>query len=116
MFIDNVEGLDIFKSMYNLLEHSINYSLALWNLLNYYRDKLNADTKAIVDNSRLSNNQTTASKYSEYKTKTIGRTAAHSCVLNTKVNTPSNNLGSFWRTLDFCIVRRLHNIRNIEKY
>ena len=40
-FIDNIEDLDIVMPMYNLLEHSNNYSMTSGSLWNYYRDEIN---------------------------------------------------------------------------
>ena len=42
-FVDDAEDLDIAMPMYNLLEHSDNYSMTSVTLPNYYRDELNDD-------------------------------------------------------------------------
>ena len=46
ILIDNAEGLDIFMSMYNLLEYIDNYSIILETLWNYYRDEIDVDDDA----------------------------------------------------------------------
>ena len=75
-FIDNAEDLDIFMSMYNLLEYSDNYSMTSGSLWTYYRDEINGDANENVNN-RINNNKTTTSKSFEYKTKLIGNTPDH---------------------------------------
>ena len=40
-FIDNVEDLDIFMPMYNLLECSDNYYMSSQSFWNYYRKEVN---------------------------------------------------------------------------
>ena len=49
-FIDSAEDLDIVMPMYNLLEYSDNYSMALRSLWNYYRDEINDDSNENVNN------------------------------------------------------------------
>ena len=57
--------------MYNLLEYSDNYSMALGSLWNYYRDEINDDGNENVNN-RINNYKTITIKSFEYKTKLIG--------------------------------------------
>ena len=47
-FIYNAEHLDIVMPMCNLLEYSDNYSMALRNLRNYYRDEVNDDENEVM--------------------------------------------------------------------
>ena len=61
--IENAEDLDIFMRMYNLLEYSHNYSMTLWSLWNYYRDK----TDDVYDNAP-------DGKSFAYKIKIVGST------------------------------------------
>ena len=62
--------------MYNLLEHSENYSLTSGSLWNYCRNEVNdyANENYPVGNYRINNNKTTTSKSFEYKTKITGST------------------------------------------
>ena len=48
IFIDNAEDLDIVIPMYNLLEHSDNYSMISGSLWNYYRDEVNDHAKIML--------------------------------------------------------------------
>ena len=49
--------------MYNLLEHSDNYSMRSGSLWNYYRDEVNDDVNEVnADYYRTNNNKTTASR------------------------------------------------------
>ena len=58
--------------MYNLLEHSNNYSITIGSLWNYYRNEVNNSANEIYDNdNKIDNSKTTKSKYFEYKTKII---------------------------------------------
>ena len=66
-FVCNAEDLDIVTLMYNLLKYSSNFSMTSGSFWNYYRDEVNDDVNETVADRRL--NQTTTSKYFEYKTK-----------------------------------------------
>ena len=58
-FVDNVEELDIFMSVYNLLEYSDNYSMTSGSLWNYYRDEVNdAANENDNANNKINNNET----------------------------------------------------------
>ena len=58
-FVDNVEELDIFMSVYNLLEYSDNYSMTSGSLWNYYRDEVNdAANENDNANNKINNNKT----------------------------------------------------------
>ena len=88
--------------IYNLLEYSNNCSMTSASLWNYYRDGANED--ANENNSacdyRISNNETTTSKYFEYQTKIIGNTANNNNYrLNTKVIVRLTYLFKFLRSL-----------------
>ena len=65
ILIDNAEGLDIFMSMYNLLEYIDNYSIILETLWNYYRDEID-----VVDDDA------SESKSCRQNAKIIGKTPA----------------------------------------
>ena len=57
--------------MYNLLEHSDNYSMTSGSLWNYYKDKVNdaANENNDAGNYGLNNNKTKTSRSSDSKTK-----------------------------------------------
>ena len=59
--VDNVEDLDILMPMYNLSEHSGNYSMISGSVWNYYRDEVNdtANKSNNVSNCKINNNKTT---------------------------------------------------------
>ena len=58
-FVDNVEELDIFMSVYNLLEYSDNYSMTSGSLWSYYRDEVNdAANENDNANNKINNNET----------------------------------------------------------
>ena len=58
--------------MYNLLEHSNNYSITSGSLWNYYRNEVNDSANEIYDNdNKIDNSKTTTNKYFENKTKII---------------------------------------------
>ena len=59
--IDNAEDLDMVMLMYNLLEYSLNYSVTLGKLWNYYRDEIDD----VDDNA-------SDGKSFKYKTKIVG--------------------------------------------
>ena len=59
--------------MYSLLEYSDNYSMASGSLWNYHRDEMNDDANTNnVASYRINNNETTASRFFEYRTKIWG--------------------------------------------
>ena len=60
-FIDKTEDLDIFMSMYNMLEYSDNYSIASGYLWKYYKDEVNehANENSVADNYKINNSKTT---------------------------------------------------------
>ena len=66
--IDNVEGLDVVKPMYNLIEYSKNFRKATGSLWNSHRDELSNDTK---DNNNLNKNVINSESF-KYKTSITG--------------------------------------------
>ena len=68
--------------MYNLLECSNNYSMT--------SDEVNGDASENndADNYRINCNETTTSKFFEYKAKIIGTTPAADNILDTEVVVP----------------------------
>ena len=68
IFIDNAEYLDIVMPIYNLLEHSENYSITSGSLWSYCRDEVKSDENEHNDagNYKISNNKTKTIKSFEY--------------------------------------------------
>ena len=58
-FIYSAKDLDIVMLMYNLLEHSDNYSMTSGYLCNYYSDEVNGSADENENNFRINNNKTT---------------------------------------------------------
>ena len=84
-FVNNAEDLEIIMPMYNLLEHSDNYSITSRSLWNLYKDKINDDANENnAANNRINNNKTMASKSFEYKTKLIGSMPNNRNILDTR--------------------------------
>ena len=71
-FVDNLKDLDFVTLMW----FSINYSITLGHLWNYYRDEVNdsANENNDANNYRRNNNKATISKSLEYKEKVIEST------------------------------------------
>ena len=106
-FIDNAEDLDIVMLMYNLLEHSDNYSMASRIMWNYFRDETNDDANENnAANNRINNNQTITSKSFEYKTKLRGNTPDVNNISDAEVVVSLKYLSDFWRSLDLPLINR----------
>ena len=107
-FIYNAEDLDIVMPMYNLLEHSDNYSMTSLNLGNYYRIDMNDDENENDNNNnkknRVSNSKTITSKSFKYKTKIIGSTPDKGNRINKKVVVPLKHQIDFWRSSDLLLI------------
>ena len=95
-FIDNAEDLDSVMSTYNLLEYSDNYSMTSGSLWNYYRDEANDNVNENnVDDYRINNNRTIASKSFEYETKLLRRKPNDNNILDAEVVVPLKYLSNF---------------------
>ena len=92
--------------MYDLLEHSDNYSMTSGSLWNYHRDEVSdlANENNDANNYRINNNKTATSKSFEYKTKLIGSTLNNNSRLNAEVVVPFKNLSNFWRSLNLLLI------------
>ena len=107
IFIDNAGDLDIVMPMYNLLEHSGNYSMASGGLWNYYKDEVNdsANESNDTSNFRINNAKTPTSKSFEYKTKLIGSSMPNNNKrLGAEVVAQLKYLSNFWRSLDLPLI------------
>ena len=94
-FIGNVENLDIFMPMYNLLEYSDNYSITSGSLWIYYKDEVNND----AGNYRINNNKIITSKSFEYKRKIIGKMSNNNSKLETEVVVLLKYLSNCWSSI-----------------
>ena len=104
--VDNVEDLDILMPMYNLSEHSGNYSMTSGSVWNYYSDEVNdtANKSNNVSNCKIKNNKTTTSKSFEYKTELIGSTPNNNSRLIAQFVVSLNYLNNFWRSLHLSLI------------
>ena len=90
--IDNAKDIDIVMPMYNLIEHSDNYSKTSGSLWEYTKDipAVN-NNNAIID---FTNNNLTDS----FKVKITGQTG-YNGTKNVEIMVPLKYLSNFWRTL-----------------
>ena len=88
--------------MYNLLEHSDNYSTTPRSFWNCYRDEINNDANENFNNKIY--NKTITSKFFEYKTKLIESTPDDDNTLDAGVVVPLKYLSNFWRFLDLPLI------------
>ena len=109
-FFEDADDLDIFMSMYNLLEYSKNYRKTIGSLYNYYRDELTND-----DNHNLANINVVNSEAFKYENKITGNTynvdaAAQGYGVNkngtqkVEFAIPLKYLGNFWRALNIPLI------------
>ena len=103
-FIGNAEDLDIVILMYNLLEHSDNYSVTSGSFWNYYRDEVNGDANENNTGSNYSINNIKTARSETFEYKTIGSTPADSSWLDTEVVVPLKYLSNFRRSLDLPLI------------
>ena len=96
--IDNAEDLDIVMPMYNLIEHSKNYSKTTRSLWNYYRDEPNSGAVGNINYS------ITGSKSFDYKTSITGRLEGKNTEKDVKVVVPLKHISYFWKTLDMPLI------------
>ena len=97
--INNAEDLDIVMPMYNLIEHSKNYSKTSGSLWNYYRDEPNSGAERNITNSIK------YSKYFNYKTSTTEKLEGGNTEKeDIKIVVPLKYLINFWRTLDMPLI------------
>ena len=98
--INNAKAFDIVMSMYNLIEHSDNFSKTSGSLWHFYRDEpfLN-NNGAIADFPANVNNSASF----KYKTKTAGR-IENDGTKNVKIRVPLKYLSTFWRTLGMPLI------------
>ena len=95
--VDNAKDIDIVMPMYNVIEHSDNYSQTSESLWQYCKDKLN-NNNAIAD---FTNNNLTDSF--TFKVKMTGQTGDNGAK-NVEIMVPLKNLSSFWRTLEIPLI------------
>ena len=88
--IDYAQDIDIVMSMYNLIEHSDNYSEASGKLRQYYKDE--------------PNNNLADSESFKSKVKITGSTSADDNKKDVKIIVPLKYLSNFWRTLEMPLI------------
>ena len=88
--IKNAETLNVAISMYNLIEHSKNYSKTSDTLWNYYKD--------------ISTNPITNSESFKYNTSITGETANDGNTKEVEFPVPLKHLSNFWRTVDIPLI------------
>ena len=95
-FIDNAE--DIVMPMYNLTEHSKNYSKASSILSNYYRDEPNSSAVGYIHYSIR------GSKSFDYKTSITGTLEDNNTVKEVEIAVPLKNSSNFYKTPDIPLI------------
>ena len=87
--IDNAKYIDVVMPMYNLIEHSNNYSKteSLWQ---YYRND--------------PNDNITQSESFKFKIKITGKTPAAGNTKDVEIAVPLKYLSNFWRTLEMSLI------------
>ena len=109
--IEDIDDLDIFMSLYNLLEYSKNYRKTIGLLYNYYRDELSD----YADDNNFDNIKVVNSNTFKYKNKIIGNTynlnaGADDSGVNkngtqeVELAIPLKYIGNFWRALNIPLI------------
>ena len=88
--IDNAQDIDIVIPMFNLIEHSDNYSKTSGSLWQYCKDD--------------PNDNITQSESLKSKIKVTGKTPATGNTKNVKIIVPLKYLSNFWRTLEMPLI------------
>ena len=94
--IDNAQDIDIVIPMFNLIEHSDNYSNKSGSLWQYCKDD--------------PNDNITQSESLKSKIKVTGKTPATGNTKNVKIIVPLKYLSNFWRTLEMPLINCELNI------
>ena len=87
-------------TMYNLIEHSDNYSKTSGSLWQYYRDEPFLDNNGAIADFLADNNNSASFKF---KTKIAGR-SGNDGTKNVKIRVPLKYLSNFWRTLEMPLI------------
>ena len=88
--IDNAYDIDIVMPMYNLTEHSDNYSKTSGGLWQYYKD--------------IPNDNLARSESFKYKVKITGKTPNNGNTKDVEIIVPLKYLSNFWRTLEMPLI------------
>ena len=81
--------------MYNLIEHSVNYSSVSGSLWYFGRDE-------IINNADVTNDDNSPSF--KHKASLIGNTEANGTKNGVKITVPSKYLSNFWRSLEMPLI------------
>ena len=87
---DNAKDIDIVMPMYNLTEHSDNYSKTSGSLWQYHKDD--------------PNDNITQSESFKYKIKITGKTPVDGNTKDVETIVPLKYLSNFWRTLEMPLI------------
>ena len=104
--VDNTESIDIVMPMYNLKEHSDNYSKTSGSLWQYCKYIPGVDDNGGIVNFNGINNTDSFN----FKTKITGQTAANNNNgniagrVNVEIMVPLKYLSNFWRTLEMPLI------------
>ena len=93
--IENAKDIEVVMPMYNLLEHSDNYSKASGSLRQYYRDEPALSNASDIPNFSVVNNSTSFKS----KEKITSETAA-GVTKKVEIMVLLKYLSNFWRTLE----------------
>ena len=93
--IENAKDIEVVMPMYNLLEHSDNYSKASGSLRQYYRDEPALSNASDIPNFSVVNNSTSF----KFKEKITSETAA-GVTKKVEIMVLLKYLSNFWRTLE----------------
>ena len=88
--VDNAEYIDVVMPMYNLIEHSVNYSKTSGSLWQYYRDDPNYN---IIQSESF-----------KYKIKITRKTPAIDNANDVKIAVSLIYLSNFWRALEMSLI------------
>ena len=98
--MDNAKEIDLVMPMYNLIEHSDNYSKTSGGLWQYYRDEPAIDNNNSIIDFAVNNNNSISLKFKE---KITGQTE-NDGPRDFDIMVPLKYLSNFWRTLEMSLI------------
>ena len=98
--IDNAKYIDIVMPMYNLIEHSDNYSKTSGSLWQYCKNIPAVDG----DGNIVDFNRANATDSFNFKTKITGQTNDDGEINGVEIMVPLKHLSNFWRTLEMSLI------------
>ena len=97
--VDNTKDIDGVMPMYNLIEHSDNYSKTSGSLWQYCKDIPPVN----IDGNIVDFNGANATNSFNFKTKITGQTNDNG-VINVEITVPLKSLSNFWRTREMPLI------------